>query len=76
MKKTTFKKFNLEKALKGAKVVTRLGNPVTVNCLTGNKVLVTISSRLGAHMNRQVKVNKDGSRYSANYEHFEDLFMM
>jgi hypothetical protein len=75
MNKTNFKKFDLQKALNGAKVVTRLGNPVTVHCLAGNKVLVTICSRLGEHMNRQVKVNLDGSRYSSKSEHFEDLMI-
>lgn len=77
MKKTNnFKKFNLVKALKGADVVTRLGNKVKVNCKAGDKLLVTIYSKVGPYMDRQVKVNLDGSRYSANHEHFEDLFMV
>lgn len=77
MKKNTnnLKKFNLTKALKGAAVVTRLGNDARIDCKAGDKLLVTIKSKVGAYMDRQVRVNLDGSRYSARHEHFEDLFM-
>ena len=77
MKKNTnnLKKFNLAKALNGAAVVTRLGNDARIDCKAGDKLLVTIKSKVGAYMDRQVRVNLDGSRYSARHEHFEDLFM-
>ena len=77
MKKNTnnLKKFNLTKALKGAAVVTRLGNDARIDCKAGDKLLVTIKLKVGAYMDRQVRVNLDGSRYSARHEHFEDLFM-
>ena len=77
MKKNTnnLKKFNLAKALKGAAVVTRLGNDARIDCKAGDKLLVTIKSKVGPYMDRQVRVNLDGSRYSARHEHFEDIFM-
>ena len=77
MKKNTnnLKKFNLAKALKGAAVVTRLGNDARIDYKAGDKLLVTIKSKVGPYMDRQVRVNLDGSRYSARHEHFEDLFM-
>ena len=77
MKKNTnnLKKFNLAKALKGAAVVTRLGNDARIDCKAGDKLLVTIKSKVGPYMDRQVRVNLDSSRYSARHEHFEDLFM-
>ena len=76
MKKNTnnLKKFNLAKALKGAAVVTRLGNDVIINYKAGNKLFVTIKSKVGRHMDRRICVNLDGT--SHRHEHDDDLFMV
>lgn len=69
------KKFNLQAAQAGKAVVTRLGNPVKINYVGKDFLLATVTSRAGAHMNAQHRYKLDGSRFSPNYEHFEDLFM-
>ena len=69
------KKFNLKAAKAGKAVVTRLGNPVKIDYVGNDFILGTISSKAGAHMNKQVRFKLDGSRFSPRHEHFEDLFM-
>ena len=62
------------KALNGAAVVTRLGNDVIINYKAGNKLFVTIKSKVGRHMDRRICVNLDGT--SHRHEHDDDLFMV
>ena len=69
------KKFNLTAAKAGKAVVTRLGNDVKIDYIGPKFLLATITSKVGIHMNTQVRCNLDGSRFSPKHEHFQDLFM-
>lgn len=71
---TKLKKFDIEEARKGAKVVTRLGFPVRIIAITTNKIMAVIQRGL---LSNQVaeKWNHDGTKF-ANSEHFTDLFLV
>ena len=70
------KNFNLEAALKGANVQTKSGKKVKVICKTRGKILCTVYSNVGPHMDSQVKYNEDGSRWSSKSSSDEDLVMI
>lgn len=67
--------FDLNSALNGSKVVTRLGNDVKVICVSRGKVVANVYSHSKMKAPVQIKYNLDGSRYNKNIEHHEDLFM-
>lgn len=64
------KKFNLDSALKGKNVVTRLGFKVSNFFVSGN-YLYGVINHYGFH---QEKWNLDGSKYNG-VEHHHDLFI-
>lgn len=64
------KKFNLDSALKGKNVVTRLGFKVSNFFVSGN-YLYGVINHYGFN---QEKWNLDGSKYNG-VEHHHDLFM-
>ena len=64
------KKFNLDSALKGKNVVTRLGFKVSNFFVSGN-YLYGVINHYGFY---QEKWNLDGSKYNG-VEHHHDLFM-
>ena len=67
------KPFNFNEAVKGAKVVTRLGLDVKVITATSDgKILARVLGRMA----EAEKWNLDGSKYSANSPHFMDLFLV
>ena len=68
--------FNVERALKGANVMTKSGKKVKVICITRNKILCQVYSNIGFYYNTQVKYNFDGSRWSPNQPSEEDLIMI
>ena len=67
--------FNVEKALKGAKVMTKSGKKVKVICTTRNKILCQVYSNVGFYYDAQVKYNLDGSRWASSCPSDEDLIM-
>ena len=69
------KNFNLEAVLKGANVQTKSGKKVKVICKTRGKILCQVYSNVGFYMDKQVKYNEDGSRWSPNHPSDEDLVM-
>lgn len=69
----SIKPFNFNEAVKGAKVVTRLGLDVKVITVTADgKILARVLGRMAD----AEKWNIDGSKYSANSPHFMDLFLV
>lgn len=74
LESTNSKKFDLAKALSGAKVMTKSGKTAKVICKTGNKILVAITYKI-SYLSREIKYNLDGSRWSPNYADEEDLVM-
>ena len=67
------KPFNFNEAIKGAKVVTRLGLDVKVITATADgKILARVLGRMAD----AEKWNIDGSKYSASSPHFMDLFLV
>ena len=69
------KAFNVERALKGEKVMTKSGKKVKVICFTRGKILCQVYSNVGFYYDAQVKYNIDGSRWSPNQPSDEDLIM-
>lgn len=67
--------FNAEKALKGAKVMTKSGKTVKVICETRGKLLVKVYSKVASYLDREIKYNMDGSRWSPNVPDPDDLVM-
>ena len=67
------KPFNFNEAIKGAKVVTRLGLDVKVITVTADgKILAKVLGRMA----EAEKWNLDGSKYSTSSPHFMDLFLV
>lgn len=66
--------FDLNAALRGAKVKTKSGKTVKVICKTRGKILCQVFSNAGSYMDQQIKYNENGSRYD-NYPSNEDLIM-
>lgn len=67
--------FNVERALKGEKVMTKSGKKVKVICITRDKILCQVYSNVAFYYDTQVKYNLDGSRWSPNQPSDEDLIM-
>ena len=67
--------FDVNKALKGAKVMTKSGKRVKVICITRDKILCQVYSNVGFYYDAQVKYNLDGSRWSSKQPSDEDLIM-
>ena len=71
---SNFKAFNLQDALNGAKVVTRIGIPVKVITVTNDGTLLA-QIEFGPVCRRiPEKFNLNGNKYSGS-EHHHDLFM-
>ena len=71
---SNFKAFNLQDALNGAKVVTRIGIPVKVITVTNDEKLLA-QIEFGPVCRRiPEKFNLNGSKYSGS-KHHHDLFM-
>ena len=68
-----FKKFNLDEAKKGAKLVTRDGKKVKFICISHDKILATVFGKV-SYEDRQYKFNLDASRYK-NLIHNWDLMI-
>ena len=67
--------FNIERALKGENVMTKSGKKVKVICFTRGKILCQVYSNVGFYLDKQVKYNIDGSRWSSKQPSDEDLIM-
>lgn len=69
------KTFNLQEALKRAPVQTKAGNKALVICQTRGKILVKVYSKLASYLDKEVKYNLDGTRWSPKNPSDEDLIM-